>query len=180
MAYSGQLGSGISILLLPLSRVDNDRPTSLSMLPLAQTLLTLIPGRPPSRVHRTTVPCVENRFPDVEQFLALSSRWDTLHMILLGAWKLNGVGPLTPSPSMRTLDRLTWVVLLMIGLCMLHSMPLSPADPPKRCTGAFLGLRDGDAARGVGVRDDGACGVLVWLLGPLGICPGRVGTLGCL
>lgn len=116
MAYSGQLGDGISILLLSLSSVDTDRPTSLSILPLAQTLLTAMPGTPPSRVHRTTVPCVENRFPEVEQFLALGNRRVTLQMILLGAWKLNGVGPLTPSPSMRALVRLTWVVLLIIGL----------------------------------------------------------------
>lgn len=116
MAYRGQLGEGISILLLLLSNVDSDRPTSLSMLPLAKTLLTEMPGTPPSRVHRTTVPCVENRFPDGEHFLALGSRRVTLHMILLGAWNLNGVGPLTPSPRTRAFVVLTCVVLLVIGL----------------------------------------------------------------
>lgn len=131
MAYSGQLGEGMSILLLALSSVDTDRPTSLSMLPLAQTLLTAMPGTPPSRVHRTTVPCVENRFPDGEQFLALASRRVTLQMILLGAWKLKGVGPLTPNPRTRALPVLTCTVLLVIGLCMLQSMPLSPRDPLK-------------------------------------------------
>lgn len=39
------------------------------MLPFAQTRLTRMPGKFPTREHRTTVPCVENRLCEPEQFL---------------------------------------------------------------------------------------------------------------
>lgn len=85
MAYSGQLGSGTRTLLLLLSRVRTDSRTSLEMLPFAQTRLTRMPGSFPIREHRTTVPWVENRLCELEQFLYLASRRCTLPMILLGA-----------------------------------------------------------------------------------------------
>lgn len=120
VAYKGQLGVGISTLLLPLSSFRTDTATSLSMLPFAHTLPTLIPGKPPSREHRTTDPSVEKTFPELEQFLVLCRAHTTLRTTLLGVEKPKGVGPLTPSPSTPALVSLTLSVPLRIGFCTLQ------------------------------------------------------------